>query len=171
MFYKKISKISSPRKRKPWEMVALNGCEHKNILQQALAGNPCTGRRVATTGKAGLTFTYDQLLVFSFGIISTIGALSRDVVRSEISIDPILPQSSFSFPVPQGPSAAPVPSNRASRSHVAVPRGPIISTVLHASPMPFLLLVFVLFDQHLDLLNTLSKCQEDIETCASPLTG
>ena len=30
--------------------------EHENILKQALAKNPCTGRRVATTGEAIFAF-------------------------------------------------------------------------------------------------------------------
>ena len=39
--------------------------EHKNILEQALAHNPCDERRVATTGKTG----------FASGRIAVIGAL------------------------------------------------------------------------------------------------
>ena len=43
--------------------------EHKNILEQALAGNPCDEKRVATTGKTGFAFAFNQLSIFSFGII------------------------------------------------------------------------------------------------------
>ena len=58
--------------------------EHKNILEQALAKNPCDERREATTGKAGFFFRiqptfsfefrfhflaryYSQLSIFTFG--------------------------------------------------------------------------------------------------------
>ena len=58
--------------------------EHKNILEQALAENPCDERREATTGKAGFVFRiqptfsfefrfhflaryYSQLSIFTFG--------------------------------------------------------------------------------------------------------
>ena len=40
--------------------------EHKNILEQALAGNPCDEKRVATTGKTGFAFAFNQLSVFTF---------------------------------------------------------------------------------------------------------
>ena len=43
--------------------------EHKNIFKQAMAGNPCKERRIATTGKANFAFAYNQLSVFIFDII------------------------------------------------------------------------------------------------------
>ena len=44
--------------------------EHKNILEQALAGNPCNERRVATTGKTGFAFAFNHFSIFSFDIIT-----------------------------------------------------------------------------------------------------
>ena len=44
--------------------------EHKNILEQALAGNPCNERRVATTGKIGFAFAFNHFSIFSFDIIT-----------------------------------------------------------------------------------------------------
>ena len=48
-------------KRNKWE----DFTEHKNILEQALAGNPCDERRVATTGKFSVLnsgFTFGEIL-------------------------------------------------------------------------------------------------------------
>ena len=44
--------------------------EHKNILEQALAGNPCNERRVATAGKTGFAFAFNHFSIFSFDIIT-----------------------------------------------------------------------------------------------------
>ena len=44
--------------------------EHENILKQALAGNPCNERRMATTGKIGFAFAFNHFSIFSFDIIT-----------------------------------------------------------------------------------------------------
>ena len=44
--------------------------EHENILKQALAGNPCNERRMATTGKTGFAFAFNHFSIFSFDVIT-----------------------------------------------------------------------------------------------------
>ena len=55
--------------------------EHKNILEQALAHNPCDERRVAMTGKTG----------FALGGVAGIGAL-KNLGIAKIGLTPA-PQS------------------------------------------------------------------------------
>ena len=59
----KGDKIISSKKAKGEDFT-----EHKNILEQALVANPCTERRVATTGRLVLLSQKQKKTIFSFGI-------------------------------------------------------------------------------------------------------